>query len=181
MVQTTVRATTKTVILGALLLLGLHGPAEAKMPCPEVLAGVEKAGKGKTPEEVATELGIPPRRVRACLRKNGAKDEEGNPVKGLRRAKREAEAGKDEEESGAAKAAAGEKAEKKATAPAPDAKPVAPVPAGAPAAAAAGAKASASTADTVPTAPGGAAAAAPAAARPAPVASAAPHAAHATH
>ncbi|MEI8358524.1 MAG: hypothetical protein WCH13_08560, partial [Deltaproteobacteria bacterium] len=86
------RATTAAV-LGLILWFGVASEAAAKMPCPEVLAGVEKAGAGKSPEDIATELGIPPRRVRACLRKSGAKDEDGNPFKGLRRAKRDGEAG----------------------------------------------------------------------------------------
>ena len=56
------RATTAAV-LGLILWFGVASEAAAKMPCPEVLAGVEKAGAGKSPEDIATELGIPPRRV----------------------------------------------------------------------------------------------------------------------
>lgn len=171
----------KATILGVLLLLGLAGPASAKMPCPEVLAGVEKAGKDKTPEDVATELGIPPRRVRACLRKKGAKEEDGSPVKGLRRARREAEEGEETDREAKSGAAA-----KSAEAGKADAKPAVP---GAGAKSAPAAKAPAVPAtigEPAPVAPsnrGGAAAPAPAAAaakppvasvKPAPAASSAP-------
>lgn len=183
-----VRAT-KATILGILFLLGLAGPATAKMPCPEVLAGIEKAGKDKTPEDVATELGIPPRRVRACLRKNGAKDEEGNPIKDLRRAKREAREGGEEKgeaaapakSGGDAKSAGGEKAEAKPAAHGADAK-AAPAPAAAAAAATAGKPAAPTAADAARAVAPAAAAQAPApAAKPAPVASSAPAAAPAAH
>jgi hypothetical protein len=168
---------TKATIPVILLLLGLPGPASAKMPCPEVLAGVEKAGKDKTPEDVATELGIPPRRVRACLRKNGAKDEEGNPIKGLRRAKRE---GKTDEEGKGEAAGAAKPAAAPVKSPGAESPATTTAPSSADAvdarAVAGGAKAPA---------PGGpaaaGAAAAPSAAQPAPAASAVPVGAGSAH
>lgn len=59
------------IILSLALLLGSVLPAVAKMPCPAVLDAVKKAGPDKKPEEVAAELGIPPRRIKACTRKAG--------------------------------------------------------------------------------------------------------------